>query len=110
MVKPIPKAVLIHSAQYEEYAGNDRHGESYKDPITLYNVRIEEISNIVRSNMSEETLFDALLFYDVVNSSAEAAFTFKEKSKVTFDGKTMLVKKINKAAAFKLHHYEVELV
>ncbi|WP_153124672.1 putative minor capsid protein [Peribacillus tepidiphilus] len=109
MVKPIPKRVLIHEVTYEEYAGNDGWGESYKEPVTLSNVLVQSVSNISRSNTAEEKLYKSLLFFDVVNSSASAEFTFKEKSKVTFEGQVMTVAKVNPCYAFTLHHYEVEL-
>lgn len=109
MVKPIPKSFLIHEVQYEEYAGNSGWGESYKPSVTLKNVRIESISSITRSNTTELKNFKALLYYDTVNSSATGDFQFNEKSKVTFNGETMYVNKVNPVYGFSLHHYEVEL-
>ncbi|MCM3404254.1 MULTISPECIES: putative minor capsid protein [Bacillaceae] len=110
MVKPIPKKVLIHFVTYEEYLGKGRMDEEYKQPITLSNVLVQPVSNIKRSNIAEQKAFQSLLFFDVVNSSSEALFEFKEKSKVTFQGQRMTVNKVNPVHAFSLHHYEVELV
>ncbi len=108
MIKPIPLDVLIHSVTYEEYDTNNRYGETYKPPITLDKVLVQPASNIKRSNTAEEIIFKSLLFFDCVNSSPKV--TFKEKSKVTFEGETMYIYKVNPCYAFGLHHYEVELV
>lgn len=110
MVKPIPKKLLIHEVKYEEFYEDDRYGEGYKLPITLKNVRVQVGSAFSRSNTNENISYQAMLIYDVKNSSTSVPFEFKEKSKVTFNGKTMLVQKVNPVYAFTLHHYELELI
>ena len=110
MVKPIPRRLLIHSVTYEEYAGNDGWGETYLSPVTLENVLVQPVSNISRSNIAEEKRYRAILFFDMTHSTPKV--TFKEKSRVTFNGETMIVQKVNTLYALSTtpHHIEVELV
>lgn len=108
MVKPIPLKLLIHSVDYEEYDGTGRHGDKFKPAVTLKNVLVQPVSSINNRGTSEEKAYNSLLFFDVVHS--RPALTFKEKSRVTFDGQTMIVGKVNPIYAFSLHHYEVELI
>ncbi|MFC0271125.1 putative minor capsid protein [Metabacillus herbersteinensis] len=110
-VKPIPLSVLPHTVTYEEWQeGDGINTESgFKAAVTLSNVRVQLLSNIRKNTNSESLLYDAMLFYDVVNSSSSGAFVFTEKSKVTFNGKAMFVEKVNPVEAFKLHHHEIGL-
>ena len=110
MIKPIPLPLLIHSVTYEEYAGNSGWGETYLPPVTLENVLVQPVSNISRSNISEEKRYKAILFFDMIHSTPKV--TFKEKSRVTFNGETMTVQKVNTLYALSKtpHHIEVELV
>jgi hypothetical protein len=112
VIKPIPKNILIHSVEYEEFVQGDgfETEDGFKPAVTLTNCRVEAASNIKRTNTGEELQYKALLFFDVVNSSASGQFELKEKSRVTFDGKTMYVNKVNPIYGFSLHHYEIELV
>lgn len=111
IIKPISKEVLIHEVTYEEFVPGDgfETEDGFKEPITLTNVLVQYLSNIARNNIAEALNYNALLFFDVVNSKSSGVFEFKEKSRVTFDGKQMIVEKINPIYAFKLHHYEVGL-
>ena len=110
MIRPIPLPFLIHEVVYEEYAGNDGWGETYLPPVTLENVLVQPVSNISRSNIAEEKRYKAILFFDMTHSIPKV--TFKEKSRVTFNGETMTVQKVNTLYALSTtpHHIEVELV
>lgn len=110
MIRPIPLPLLIHEVVYEEYAGNDEWGETYLPPVTLRKVLVQPASNINRSNIAEEKQYKAVLFFDMTYSTPKV--TFKEKSKVTFNGETMTVQKVNTLYALSTtpHHIEVELV
>lgn len=110
MVKPIPQKLLPDTVTYEEYDGNERWGDDWKPPVTLLHVRFQEMSTLSISNIREQREFKSLLFFDVVNSRFSGSFEFKEKSKVTFNGQSYVVNKVNPIHAFKLHHYEVELI
>jgi hypothetical protein len=111
IVKPIPVRLLTHKVLYEEYQEGDgiNTEDGFKPSVELLNVRVQYLSEYKKSNSAEEQLFDALLIFDVVNSKAAGVFEFIEKSKVTFNGKTMFVKKVNPIEAFKLHHWEIGL-
>ncbi|MFS0776256.1 putative minor capsid protein [Neobacillus sp. 3P2-tot-E-2] len=112
VVKPIPKHVLTHTVIYEEWLeGDGINTESgFNAPVTLSNVRVQFLSNIRKNANSEHLLYEATLFYDVVNSSSSDVFTFTEKSRITHDNKTMVVEKVNPVEAIQLHHYEIGLI
>ncbi|MBB6446462.1 putative minor capsid protein [Bacillus benzoevorans] len=116
-IKPIPRTLLIHTVNYEEFVQGDGFETegSFKTPVTLSNVRIQTASNKSKPNISrdyyaEQLIWTALLFYDVVNSSSSAPFEFKEKAKVTFEGKTMTIEKVKPIYGLSLHHYELEMI
>lgn len=111
VVKPIPMHLLVHTAQYEEFQEGDgiTSSDGYKAPVTLKNVRVQYLSNVKRNTNSEELLYEAMLFYDAINSLSSGPFEFVEKSRVTIDGKIMIVEKVNPVVAIKLHHYEIGL-
>src|SRR4051812_45327008 len=114
LVAQIPKQVLILSATYEEFLQGDGFEieDGFKPSVMLSNVLLQPSGtstqpNIVRSNTGEAMLYNYTFFYDVVNSLANGEFEFKEKSRITFDGKELIVEKVNPIYAFNLHHYEV---
>lgn len=109
MVKPIPLHLLRDSVIYEEFESKDRFDETWKAPVLLKNVRVQEMSSLAISNVRDHSEFKLLLFFDVVNSKCDSPFTFVEKSKVTYKDTVYVVNKVIAAQAFKLHHYEVEL-
>lgn len=109
MIRPMPKAILIHSVQYKEYIGEDRYGNSFKEPITLENVLIQPVSSIKRNNLGDSVSFNSLMFYDCTNSMPKN-ITFTKKSIITFNGEEMVVNKVNPIYTFSLHHYELELI
>lgn len=111
MVRSIPRKLLIHTATYEEYIPGDSWTPAgFKPAVMLQNVRIDKGSRLTRNNTGEQILYNALLFYDAENSSADGEFEFKEQSKLTFNGDTMTVNKVNEIYAYRFHHYEVELI
>lgn len=109
MIDPIPSNLLIHEVQYEEYDGLGRYGDDFKPPITLRKVRVEMTSGFMISGTEERRTYNALLFFDAVHSKPTDV-VFKKKSKVTYNGETMVVSKVNPVYAFDLHHFEVELM
>ena len=109
MVRPMPKAILIHSVQYKEYLGKNRYGNNFKEPITLKNVLIQPVSSIKRDNLGDSVSFNSLMFYDCTNSIPRDV-TFTKKSIITFGDDEMVVNKVNPIYTFSLHHYELELI
>ena len=110
MIKPIPKRMLVNSATYEEYIADMGEGSSYKTSVTLDNIKVDEQLQFSYSSNGKEVIGNAMLFYDLTNSSG---FTNKpvNESKITFNGKTYTVKDtdILRANDSTPHHYEVLL-
>lgn len=109
-IRPIPRNLLIHAAIYEQFEANGRYGETYLPAVTLKNIRINFEKSFSRVGDTESKNVKALMFFDRINSSATGEFEFKEKSKVTFQGVTMQVQRVNPLYTDTLHHYEVELI
>lgn len=108
-VKVIPLHLLIHTAEYHEYEETARWGETYKAPVTLRNVRLFPGSYYKRG-IYEAIQFNTFLLYDCTNSLPKD-IQIKEKSKIVFGGKEMIVQQVNAqyAADDTPHHYEVLL-
>jgi len=109
MVRPIPKRLLIHSIKYEEYTGDDGWDVSFADPITIDNVRVNQVSKLNRSNDSEGEQVNHVVFIDRKNSSHFP--TFKIRSQITFNDITREVVDVKPYYAFdsEPHFYEIEL-
>lgn len=105
----MPLEILIHEVQYEEYIEQGRHGNDFKEPITLEQVLVQPVSSIKRTNHADEVAYNSLMFFDCVNSRPSDV-TFIKKSKIIFNGETMIVNKVNPIYTFDLHHYEIELI
>jgi len=109
VAKPIPKKLLFHSIIYEEWYDNEGWGSGFREPITIKNVRVEEVKAIANTSIRYDTDVESIVFIDRANSLPFKEL--KEKSKVTFNGKTSIVYK-NAAKYDELttpHHYEVQL-
>ncbi|WP_342045920.1 putative minor capsid protein [Bacillus sp. OTU530] len=108
-VRPIPLAVLIHSVEYQEYTGNARWGETYKESVILQNVRIFP-GSYLRRGIREDVRLNTFMIYDCTNSTPRD-ITFVEKSKIVFGGKEMMVQRVNEQYASEdaPHHFEVLL-
>jgi hypothetical protein len=109
-MKPIPKRMLVNSVTYEEYVNDTGEGSYYKTPVTLSNVKIDEQKQFSYTNNGKEIVGNAMLFYDLTNSSGLTNSPVNE-SKITFNGKTYTVKDtdILRANNSTPHHYEVLL-
>ena len=110
MIKPIPKRMLPNSATYEEYVADTGEGSSYKTPITLDHIKVDEQTQFSYSSNGKEIVGNGMIFYDLTNSSGLTAKPVNE-SKITFNGKTYTVKDtdILRANDKTPHHYEVLL-
>lgn len=102
--------MLVNSATYEEYVADTGEGSSYAAAVTLNNVKIDEQLQFSYSSNGKEVIGNAMLFYDLTNSSG---FTNKpvNESKITFNGKTYTIKDtdILRSNDSTPHHYEVLL-
>lgn len=111
MAKSIRLSLLIHTVTYQEYVGEDDSwggSDNYAPPVTIERVRIEPEKTVVLNGNGDSTVMQTLLFHDAVHSTP---VTFKEKSKVIFNGKEMTVSKVSDFYdRSRLHHVEVVLV
>ena len=110
MIKPIPKRMLVNSATYEEYVADTGEGSSYATAITLDHIKIDEQKQFSYTSNGKEIVGNAMLFYDLTNSSGLTNSPVNE-SKITFNGKTYTIKDtdILRANDNTPHHYEVLL-
>lgn len=109
MVKAIPSKLLIHSIEYEHYTGNDGWDDTWDEPITINNVRVEPVSQISRSSNAEGEQASHVVVVDRVHSSVFPDFAIK--SRITFNGDPREVVDVKPFYGFgsKPHHYEVSL-
>ena len=109
-VKAIPKRLLIHTIEYEEFAGSGAWDDEFAEPITIRGVRVEPISRLSRSRDSEGEQVSHIVFVDRINSSAFP--DFKIRSRIKFRGVSREVVDVKPFHAFDTsgpHHYEIEL-
>lgn len=111
MAKQIRRSLLIHTVEYHEYTGeDDTWGGSgnYAPPVTIERVRVEPKRTVTPNSNGESIVMKTLLFHDAVHSTP---IIFKEKSKVVFNGKEMIINEINEFYdRGRLHHTEVRML
>ena len=109
-MKPIPRRMLPNSVIYKAYQGDTGEGVSLSSPITLKNVKVEERQQERYTSNGRELVGNALMFYDLVNSSGLNDKPIPE-SEVIFNGKTYTVvdTDVLRANSDVPHHYEVLL-
>lgn len=106
MVAPIPKHLLIHDIEYQDYE-KTRYGDEYGEKIEVKHVRLDPKSKRVKTANGEEFISQTTLFWDAVNSEA---CRFHKNGRVIFDGIEMYVGEIGIFYdESKLHHLEVYL-
>lgn len=109
MVRAIPKKLLIHSIEYEAFSGNDGWGDTWDEPITINNVRVNPVSSLNRSGNSEGEQVNHVVFVDRKHSSHFPVFTIR--SRITFNGVPREVVDVKPFYGFDStpHHYEIEV-
>lgn len=123
MIPPIPKKLLIHSAELITEFSADKWGTPQKsETVQLEHVRIEPSAKYVIGGNGETVQLAAVLFFDCRNSSpADVSFALKDDTvnggtvvlqKVSFGGRLFTVQTVETLYADKnrVHHYEVGLV
>ncbi len=109
MTKPIPRSLLIHSAELYEVKEGAWQNEERTELAALAFVRIEPSSRLVVGKDNRSAEISAVLFYDSRNSRPKAV-EFAEGQRVEFGGKLYRVQSIDKIYDNKiLHHLEVGL-
>ena len=112
-VPQLPKSLLVHSIIYEQYAGRNKYGDhDYEPPVTIENVRFDDVTVFSRDATDTKILANAVIFVDAKNSK-NVPDRFVEQSKITFKNKTYTLKKVVDCYhPFKneIHHYELEVI
>lgn len=108
-IKAIPKRLLIHSIEYEEFAGSGTWDDEFLEPITITGVRVEPVSRLNRSGDSEGEQVSHIVFVDREHSSSFPEF--KVRSRITFRGVSREVVDVKPfyTTNSEPHHYEIEL-
>ena len=112
MARPIPRALLIHSAthKYGTLADDGWGNMTHPSSQSLEFVRFEPSTKLVLTKDNQEVQLSALMFFDATNS-VPTGTTFAIGDQVIFDGRTYRVETVeplyDKSA---LHHYELGLI
>ena len=114
LAKPLPLSWLIHTIEYEAYTDmRDEYGNDIiLDPVTISNVRYDDGTNYSRDATQDSLKYAGIVFVDALNST-NLPTRFREKSKVVFDGKEMVINKVVNCyhpQSNTIHHYELEVV
>lgn len=109
-MKPIPRKLLIHTVAHKANPVSNGWGETYATEWTLYRVRLEPSSKIVKGRDNTELQLAATLFYDSANSRPRDV-TFAPGDLIVFDGTELSVQTVEKVYDDRtLHHIEVGLI
>lgn len=115
-MKPMPKALLIHSAKLLEVSTENTWQSEETTEIatleiaTLKNIRIEPLSKLVTAKDNTQVTLTAVLFYDCKNSRPSGV-SFKQGQKIIFNSIEYIVETIEPLYdGQKLHHYELGLI
>lgn len=110
MPKP-PKDFCIDDFIYEEFIKDGWNGAGYEPPIIIKNARIDRGSEYSSSASGKQLLYNSLIFcYEGITTPIP---TFKEQSKIVFDGKEHIITKvipIYEAYDKVIYSYELEVV
>lgn len=123
MIPPIPKRLLIHSAELTTEFSADKWGKAQEsETVKLEHVRIEPSAKHIIDGNGDTVQLAAVLFFDCRNSSPEGVrFALKDDTvngrtvvlqKVSFRGQLFTVQTVEPLYADKnrVHHYEVGLI
>ncbi|WP_203554952.1 putative minor capsid protein [Bacillus sp. B15-48] len=112
-VRPLPKKWLIHEIVYEGFTGekDDWGSDSYDYPITIKHVRFDDSTVFSRDNTQTKVIANAVIFVDAMHSTP--FLEFKEQSKVRFNDKDYVIKKVVPCYyphKNEFHHWELEVI
>ena len=109
-MRPIPKHMLIHSAEISKEVSGDWGTSGLERLGTLTRIRIESSSKVVRDKNNKELQLAATLFFDCKNSKGNAGL-LKEDHIVDFQGDKYRIVAVEPLTdRRKLHHYEAGMV
>lgn len=110
-MRPIPKALLIHTVTLAKTVPEDRWGtKSLTGQKDLKRVKVEPSSKIVRNKNGAEIQLVATLLYDCKNSLPRGV-QFAVDDIIIFNGQKHSIQLAEPLYdGKKLHHYEVGLI
>lgn len=109
-MRPIPKKLLIHSAELKAVTKNEWQEETLTTIANLKYIRIEPSSKLVTDKQNRQITLSAVMFYDCRNSRPETV-EFTHGQKICWGGKEYTVEIIEPLYdSGKLHHYEIGLI
>ncbi|MET3504944.1 putative minor capsid protein [Halalkalibacter oceani] len=109
-IRPIPKRVLIHSIEYEEFVRDGSFGDEFAPAETISFVLVQPKAELRRDGTGEEVQVQGVIFLDAVNTPNFKRL--REKSKVHFNGHDYRVVACDALYALDPktpHHYEVDI-
>lgn len=110
-MRPIPKKLLIHSAELLDVRKDDMwQSTECKKAADLKNIRLEPSSQLVTDKQNRQINLSAVMFYDCTNSCPENV-KFTHGQKIRWRGKEYTVEIIEPLYdGSRLHHYELGLI
>lgn len=107
-MKPIPRALLIHSAALYNVAEGTWQDEEKTLVAQLEHVRVEPCAKLITTADNRSVTITATLFYDCRNSTPKADFAVGQR--VKFGGALYRVETVEPLYdRRRLHHIEVGL-
>lgn len=108
-MKPIPRKLLIHTAELSKVTLGDYNIRELTDTVKLEHIRVEPCSSAVTAKDNRQLNASYRLFYDCVSSSPQGV-TFGIDMCVSYDGEEFRIAEVKKFSdENKLHHIEVML-
>ena len=112
MARAIPKHLLIHTVQYQEYQGTaggwGGSSGSYLPAVEYKYVRVEPSTQMITDSTGNSVTARGVMFIDTRHSDYNNKFP-TEKSKVVHDGIEFIVAQVDYLYTRTLHHVEVYL-
>ncbi|USL89252.1 minor capsid protein [Bacillus phage vB_BceS_LY1] len=112
MARAIPKHLLIHTVQYQEYNGTaggwGGSSGSYLPSVDYKYVRVEPSTQMITDSTGNSVTARGIMFIDTRHSDYNNKFPI-EKSKIVHNGIEFIVAQVDYLYTRTLHHVEVYL-
>ncbi len=108
-MKPIPKQILIHSAELMTVAQDNWQNETTEVVADLKHIRIEDAKTRTSDKDNRQNALSAVLFFDCHNSRPRGT-VFAVDQRIRFGTDLYRIGKIRTIYDNRtVHHYELEL-